>query len=52
MDYNKLLQTCVILMQYKKEVTLSSKTIQASVRILFMDDNALVKQMILHGLHP
>jgi hypothetical protein len=50
MDYNKLLQTCVILMQYKKEVTLSSKTIQASVKLLFMDDNDLIKQMILHGL--
>jgi hypothetical protein len=43
LDINKLLETCIILAEYGREKTISSRTIQAAFRILYMNDNEKMK---------
>lgn len=47
LDIPKLLKTCIILLEYSKEKTLSAKTIQSAFNIIYTDDNEILNQGIM-----
>lgn len=49
LDISKLLKTCIILLEYSKEKTLSARTIQTAFRIVYIDDNENLKNGIRTG---
>ena len=49
MDINKLMTTCIILMDHHRGKTLDARTIQNAIRILYMNDPNILKSMISNG---
>lgn len=48
MDFNKLMKTCIVLMEYHQRKTLDARTMQTAIRIMFLDD-PMLKTMIQSG---
>ncbi len=49
LDIPKLLRTCIVLLEYSREKTISARTIQSAFRIVYSDDNEILKQGIMAG---
>ena len=49
LDIDKLLKTCIVLLEYSREKTLSARTIQSAFRIVYVNDNENLKKGIMTG---
>ena len=49
LDFSKLLKTSIILLEYSREKTISARTIQSAFRIVYADDNEILKSGVMAG---